>query len=125
MKDEELELAGRLSPDHVEQADQESPRPLSEQPTIHFTKLPEDTSGGRLAREWNYYRRQVGRLLAEGHESRWVLIKGEDIVGIWDTEEESSRASLQRFPMQDVLLQQIREREPILRCGAYYRKWPS
>jgi len=101
------------------------PRVLAERPTVHWTELHEDTSGSSIAKEWNFYRRQVGRLLAEGHENRWVLIKNEEIIGIWDTQQEANRVSAQRFLMQDVFVHQVLEREPILRCGAYYRPWPS
>ncbi len=94
---------------------------VSDRPTIHFTQLPEDTSGGRTAAEWNYYRREVGRLLAEGHEGKWVLIHGEEIVGIWDTQAEADQIRLQRFLMQDVLVQQIRTHEPVLRGPTYLR----
>ena len=94
-----------------------------ERATIHYTDLPEDTSNSLLAREWNFYRREVGRLLADGQEGRWVLIKGEEIIGIWDTEQEADRIRLQRFLMQPVLLQQIRAREPVLRGGGYQHGW--
>lgn len=61
------------------------------------------------------YRRQVSRLLAEGHEGRWVLLKGEEIIGIWDTEAEVRAAAVERYPMQPVLIRQILIREPLLR----------
>jgi hypothetical protein len=94
-----------------------------ELPTIHYTELPEDSSGGVLAAEWNFYRREVARLLADGHEGRWVLIKAEDIVGIWDTEGEADQVRVRRFPGQPVLLKQICEREPVLRGGGYQYGW--
>jgi hypothetical protein len=81
---------------------------------VHFTQLPADTSGGRTAAEWNYYRRELGRLLAEGHEGKWILIKGEQIVGIWNSQAEADQVRLQRFLMQDVLVQQVRSNEPVL-----------
>ena len=93
----------------------------AEPPTIHFTQLPGDSSGGRGATEWNYYLREVGRLLAEGHEGRCVLIKGEELVGIWDTEAEANRIRLESFLMQDVLIHQIRTHEPVLRGPSYLR----
>jgi hypothetical protein len=99
------------------------PLPQPERPTVHYTELPEDASGGPIADEWNFYRREVGRLLAEGHEGRWVLIKGEKIIGIWDTEEEADQVRLQSFLMQPVLLKQVAVREPILRGGGYDRPW--
>src|SRR5438093_812767 len=55
--------------------------------TIHHTQLADPIRGSPIAAEWDYYRREVGRLLAEGHEGKWVLIKGEQIVGIWSSEE--------------------------------------
>lgn len=96
--------------------------PPHQRPTIHYTQLPEDTSGGRGSQEWNHYRRDVGRLLAEGHEGRWVLIKGAELIGIWDTEEEADRVRVQRFLMQDVLIHQVLRREPILRGPLYFRQ---
>jgi hypothetical protein len=89
------------------------PRPPPERPTIHYTELPEDTRDDQIARDWNFYRREVGRLLAEGHEGKWVLIKGEEIVGIWDTREQAEAVALERYLMEPVLLQQILTREPV------------
>jgi hypothetical protein len=99
-------------------------KPPPQQPTIHWSELAEAPSGSRIATEWNFYRNQVGRLLNEKQEGRWLLIKGEQIIGIWDTEQEAEDVRRQRFPMQDVLMKQICEREPILRIG-YHRAWPS
>jgi hypothetical protein len=90
---------------------------------IHYTSLPEDTSGGRCAIEWNTYRRQVARLLAEGHERRWVLLKGEELVGIWDTEAEARAAAVARYLMQPVLIRQILTYEPVLRAPTFLNRW--
>src|SRR5262249_24960502 len=95
----------------------------AERRTIHWTELPEDTSGGPLAAEANFYRREVGRLLAEGHEGKWVLIKGEAIIGIWDTREEAFAAASNRFFRQAVLVKQIIEREPLLRLSLRWHLW--
>ncbi len=97
--------------------------PFSPQQTIHYTELPEDNSNGGNAQEWNYFRREIGRLVAEGHEGRWVLIKGKEIIGIWDTEEEANQARLQTFLMQDVLIHQVRTHEPLLRSPMSLRLW--
>jgi hypothetical protein len=101
-----------------------APKPDQEWPSIHWTELKEDTSDDRGAPEWNFYLKQVGRLLAEGQEGRWAAIKGEEIVGIWDTKKEADEARLQRFPNDIVLLKEICEREPLLRCGVYVRPRP-
>lgn len=37
--------------------------------------------GSPIETEWNFYRRQRERLIAEGHEGRHVLIKGEEVLG--------------------------------------------
>jgi len=96
-----------------------------ERPSIHFTELPESTPDSPIATEWNFYREQVGRLLTEGHAGKWVLIKGEAIIGIWDAEEGADQVRLQRFSMQHVLLKQICVREPVLRGGGHFRSWRS
>jgi hypothetical protein len=125
MNDADREMIERLVKSERKRLGAVVPLPPRERPTIHYTELTADTSGGPIAREWNFYRREVGRLLAEGHEGRWVLIKGEEIIGIWDTEEEGHRVRLERYFMQPVLLKQILEREPILRGGGYDRRWRS
>ena len=95
------------------------PRPPTERPTIHYTELPARPPGERGATEWNFYCREVGRLIAEGQEGRWVLIKGEEIIGIWDTEAEVDRVRIERFLLQDVLMKQILTREPVFRRSGW------
>lgn len=95
--------------------DTPDPKPPAEPPTIHWTELKEDNSGGRISREWNFYLKQIGRLLAEGHEGRWVLVKGEEIIGIWDTEKEAREVRFDKFVKEDALIHQILRREPLLR----------
>jgi hypothetical protein len=73
-----------------------------ERPTIHWSELPAAEPGSRAATEWNFYRNQVGQLLADGHQGRWVLIKGAEIVGIWDTQKQANEVRAKRFLMQDV-----------------------
>ncbi len=98
---------------------------MSERKThIHYTELPEcnpDDSG--LATESNFYRREVGRLLAEGHAGRWVLIKGEEIIGLWDTYEKAGAVASTRFLGQSVLVKQILEWEPLLRMPTRWYLW--
>ena len=86
-------------------------------PSTHWTALPEARADSAIAQEWNFYRRIIGRLLAEGHEGKWLLIKHEEVVGIWETEGEANAVRVGRFPMQPVLMKQILSREPTLRSG--------
>ena len=103
----------------------EVPLPNHERPTVPYTELPSGSADSPIASEWNLYRREVGRLLAEGHENRWVLIKGEEIIGIWDTEEEARAVALHKYLMQPCLIQQVRSREPIVRMSARFWGWQS
>ena len=93
--------------------------------TIPWTEIPEDTSGGPLSTEWNFYRREVGRLLAEGHEGRWLLIKGEEIIGIWDRREDAFAAATERYLRQPCLVRQILAAEPLLRLPTFMYRCPS
>ena len=99
MNQKEFEVVQWLQQRERERLLQNPPKPQSspQRPTIHWTELAEATPGSRIATEWNFYRRQVGRLLAEGHEGKWVLVKGEEIVGIWDTQKEADQVRAQRF----------------------------
>lgn len=89
--------------------------------TIHYTDLPEDRSANPLAEDWSYYRSQAGKLLADGHEGRWVLIKDQRIVGIFHTEQAAYDTALAQFLMQPVLIHQVRTHEPVLRGPLFFR----
>jgi hypothetical protein len=102
--------------EHLRRVLSSPPSPPPELPTIPYTELAEAPPDSPLATEWNYYRREVGRLLSEGRTGKWLLIKGEEIIGIWDTQAEADAVRLQRFPSQPVLQKQILEREPLIRC---------
>jgi hypothetical protein len=99
--------------------------PVVERRTIHYTELPEANPASPLQHEWNCYRRAVARLLAEGHAGRFVLIKGEVIVGIWNTEAEAETVGLQKYLLQPFLVHRIQEREPILRGPSVLWRCPS
>jgi hypothetical protein len=66
--------------------------------------LPPDNP---LNTEWGLFRRERPRLLAEGHEGRWALIKGEELVGLFDTRDEARNAGLARFGVVSMLVQQV------------------
>jgi hypothetical protein len=91
-----------------EQSTARQPEPLSDmQP------------GSVLEQEWNTFRRERPRLLAEGHEGRWVLVKEDAIIGIWDTLEEARRVGYERFLRGPFLLHQLQYQERALRAGGY------
>ena len=86
-------------------------------PTIHYTELLPSRPGSPLAEEWELYRREVGRLLAEGHEGKHILIKGEQIIGLYNTHLEALDAANQRFLRQSFLIHQVQTRERVYRVG--------
>src|SRR5205823_4698049 len=88
--------------------------------TVHYTELLPAEPDSPLAAEWETYRREVGRLLAEGHEGRHILIKGNEIIGIWDTDEEAYSEGRRRFPLEPILVHKIQERERMLRTRLSY-----
>jgi hypothetical protein len=88
-------------------------------PTIHYTELPPSGPNDPLELEWNTYRREAARLLAEGQESRHVLIKGEEIIGIYDTRADALGVAYQRFRGQPFFIHQIQTRERLYRVRGY------
>ena len=121
-KDKNLELVLELFREAQEQARKEwrGPRPY-EPPTIHYTDLP--AAGSKEgAEDWETYRREIGRLLAEGKEGKCILIHAGEIIGIWDTKEEAGRVASSRFLMHRVLIKQLLTREPVIRHPLYFRQ---
>jgi hypothetical protein len=119
MQDKTDDLVRQL---HREEVDRQRPLPsqLATPPiaqTVPATQLPEGPTDSPIATEWRFYRGIVSRLLAEGYEGKWLLIKNEEIVGIWDTEDQANAVRLERFARQPVLMKQILAREPVLRIG--------
>src|SRR5262245_47362761 len=90
--------------------------------TIPWTELTPAQPGSPLAREWETYRREVGRLLAAGEEGRYALIHGDDIVGIFDTWDEAREAGLNRYLLQAHMVRPILSREPLLRVSRFFRQ---
>ncbi len=88
--------------------------------TIHYTELSAATPGSVLELEWTTYLREVARLLAEGNEGRHVLIKDDQIIGIWETRDEALEEGYRRFLGQAMLVHQIQTRERVHRVRGYY-----
>jgi hypothetical protein len=87
--------------------------------TIHYTELTDLPPDHPLHREWNAYRRELPRLLAEGHAGKFVLIHGDSVVGTFATSPAASMAGAERFGLELYLVQQIREYEPVHRVPSY------
>jgi hypothetical protein len=101
-------------------AEKEGRMNTRERPTVHYTELAPAEPGSALAAEWETYRREVGRLIAEGHEGKWVLIKGDEVVGLFASAEQAHDAGSQRFLLQPKLIHRLLSREPVLRYFPRY-----
>jgi hypothetical protein len=86
---------------------------------IHYTELPPSPPGTERL-EWETYRREVGRLLAEGHEGKHVLIKHDAIIGIYDTDDEAMTEGYQRYSNEGFLVHQIQTWERVYRTRNYW-----
>jgi hypothetical protein len=124
MKEDADDLVTRIHREAWERFRQQPPPPPPEPPTIHYTELAAAESDDVLAEEWETYRREVGRLLAEGNEGRHILIKGQRIIGIWNTHQQAMAAAYEQFLGQAFFVHQIQEREPVLRV-ILPRRWPG
>jgi hypothetical protein len=101
------------------------PPPVERPREVHYSELLEAKPGEPLAAEWNTYRREVGRLLSDGQAGRHVLIKGEQIIGTFDTSEAAYEAGWKHYPHEPFFVHAIRAEEPSLRIRGVNVPWPS
>jgi len=64
-----------------------------------------------LDREIETYRRELPRLLAAGQAGRFALIKGEQIIGVWDSQTEGLAAGRQQFGLEPIAVKRIDPRD--------------
>lgn len=89
--------------------------------TIHYTEVPDLSPDDLLYREWKTFRRELPRLLAEGHEGKFVLLKGDAIIGLFATQNEALNTGRQLYLLQPFMVQQALTEEPLLRISPYWR----
>ena len=90
------------------------------QNTVHYSELADLPADDPLAIELAAYKREAGRLIAEGHEGRFVLIKNGVVIGIWDNWHDAIVAGEARFGVREpFMVHQILTRERVyrLRCA--------
>jgi hypothetical protein len=63
-------------------------------------------------REIATYRRELPRLLEEGHAWRHALVKGEEVLSIWDTQGDVIQAGRERFGLEPIFVKTIDPRDP-------------
>ncbi|HET6576110.1 MAG TPA: hypothetical protein VFG68_21085 [Fimbriiglobus sp.] len=86
-------------------------------PKEHYTELQPFPPDDPLAGAWETYRREVGRLLDEGHAGKFVLIHGSEVIGTWATFSDARSEGERRFPGEPVLAYEVLEYHPVLRLG--------
>ena len=77
-----------------------------------MTPAPSTSVFGPLVTEVATYYRELPRLLAEGEAGRIVLIKGDRVVGVWDTFDDAYQAGVLLFGFGPFLAQPIDTRDP-------------
>lgn len=82
---------------------------------VPYTELADMVADSPLVPEWNAYRREVGRLLAEGHEGKFALVKGGEVIGLYASDEAAMRAGFAQFGRTDFLVHKVQREEPVLR----------
>jgi hypothetical protein len=86
--------------------------------TVHYTKIPELPPEDPFHREWNFFRREVPRLLAEGHEGKFALVKDETLIGLYDNFGDGLEAGYRKVGFVPFLLKQILTEDPL-----YFSPW--
>ena len=66
-------------------------------------------------REMAAYQRELPGLLAAGHEGKYVLIRGDDLEGIFGTQDEALSSGYDRFGLNPFYVHQIQAVEPVYR----------
>ncbi|MBI1917387.1 MAG: hypothetical protein HYS12_22025 [Planctomycetes bacterium] len=92
--------------------------------TIHHSQLPDLSPDNPLFREWRAYRRELPRLLQEGLERKFGLFKGDDLLGLFESEEEATDAGSKRALQQPFMVHPIVEHEPVVRFPVYHYLFP-
>jgi hypothetical protein len=84
---------------------------------VELESLPDLPPGSPLETEWNTFRRELPRLLKEGHRGRYALIQGETVAGVWDTFRDGLQAGYERFGLTPFMVQPVVIHQRPLRAG--------
>jgi hypothetical protein len=93
-----------------------NPTPVPQQPptpAVHINVGPGGLEGLKLfEREIAAYRRELPRLLEQGQAGRHALVKGDEILSIWDKEADAIQAGRERFGLDPIFVKTIDPRDP-------------
>ncbi len=81
--------------------------------------LCRDKNPETLETELAHFKRLLKQLL-ETAEGKFALVKGEKLIGVFDTDQDAYRRGVKLFAEQPFLVRQIRRREPTCECPALH-----
>ena len=58
------------------------------------------------------YLRELPRLLAEGYISQHALVKGDEVLSVWETHGDAIQAGCERFGTEPIFVKKIDPRDP-------------
>jgi hypothetical protein len=87
-------------------------------------ELPDPPAGAPFVEEWKTFKREVYRLLHEGHRGRFALIRGDRVVSVWDTRNDAVQAGRERFGQGQIFVEEVQLYVRPVRSG-YTRLCPS
>ena len=116
MQENVNDLIHRLALEELERVRNLPPPPPKppRRTSVHYTELTEDHSNDPAAPGWNVYVREVGRLIAEGNEGKWVVIAEGRLIGVYETKQEATGVTAGRKFAWPCTLKQVREHEPLV-----------
>jgi hypothetical protein len=88
--------------------------------TVPYTEIKDLPPDCPIYCESQTYRREMPRWLAEGQEGKFVLIKGDEVIGLFEKQEDALAVGRQKYLFEPFLVQQIRSREPVIRLPWLY-----
>jgi hypothetical protein len=107
MSEDGHDLVQRIHRETVERIRSQPLQPIPERPELKYTELPEAEPDSPVAEEWHIFRREVERLLSEGHKDKVALIKEGQPITIWDTLHDAAQAGWLLYGPGPCLVQQI------------------
>jgi hypothetical protein len=57
------------------------------------------------------YLRELPRLLEEGHAGRHALVKGDEVLSVWDTQGDAIQAGVERFGLEPIFVKTVDARD--------------
>lgn len=64
--------------------------------------IPISENAKALEREIRTYCRELPRLIQEGETGRFALIKGDEVISIWDTQRDGIQAGRERYGLEPI-----------------------